>query len=193
MSPVPCAVKKLMLMKHRVIWSLLYWRYATWLSMLHLHEICVVDLWILKPVFDNTLMGIGNFFFCKIMLIINIADEGMEMVQLTRLSGTLVSSLWSKCVSCCQLGHAGSKTLLWLNPPVMNWGCQLVHVVLYNGCNMVVVDDCLCELSCLLWDAPKLHKNCSQIIVSITVFCRCVSFQFCVLYCYVWYACVLRK
>jgi len=66
MSPVPCAVKKLMLMKHRVIWSLLCWRYATWLSTLHFCEICVVDLRILMPVFDNVLMRIGKFFSAKL-------------------------------------------------------------------------------------------------------------------------------
>jgi len=27
-----------------------------------------------------------------------------------------------------------SKTLLQQNPPVLNWGCQLTQVVLYNGC-----------------------------------------------------------
>jgi len=38
-----------------------------------------------------------------------------------------------------QQGHAGCKTLLQENPPVLNLGCQLIQVVLYNGCKMVVV------------------------------------------------------
>jgi len=40
--------------------------------------------------------------------------------------------------SCHHQGHAGSKTLLQQNPPVLNWVCQLTHVVLY-GSKMVVV------------------------------------------------------
>jgi len=40
---------------------------------------------------------------------------------------------------CYQQGHAGSKTLFQQNPPVLNWGCQLTQVVLYNGRKTVVV------------------------------------------------------
>ena len=40
-----------------------------------------------------------------------------------------------RSVSCRQQGHAGSKTLLQQNPPVLHWGCRLVQVVLYNGRN----------------------------------------------------------
>jgi len=29
--------------------------------------------------------------------------------------------------------------LLHQNPPVLNWGCQLMQVVLYNGCKKVLV------------------------------------------------------
>jgi len=32
----------------------------------------------------------------------------------------------------------GSKTLLQQNPPVLNWGCQLIQVDQYNGRKMVV-------------------------------------------------------
>jgi len=35
--------------------------------------------------------------------------------------------------------HAGSKTLLQQNPPVLNWECLLTQVVLYNGRKMVLV------------------------------------------------------
>jgi len=41
--------------------------------------------------------------------------------------------------SCRQQGHADSKTLLQQNPPVLNWGCQLTQVVLYNGRKTVVI------------------------------------------------------
>ena len=33
---------------------------------------------------------------------------------------------------------AGSKTLLQQNAPVLNCGCQLMQVDLYDGCKMVV-------------------------------------------------------
>jgi len=36
-------------------------------------------------------------------------------------------------------GHAGSKTLLQKNPPVVDLGCQLTQVDLCNDCKMVVV------------------------------------------------------
>ena len=39
----------------------------------------------------------------------------------------------------CQREHAGSKTMLEKNPAVLNWGFQLMQVVLYNGHKMVVV------------------------------------------------------
>jgi len=32
-----------------------------------------------------------------------------------------------------------SKTVLQQNPPVLNWGYWLMHVILYDGCQMVVV------------------------------------------------------
>ena len=49
MSPVSCALSKMMLcllklMKHTVIWSLLYWRHSTWLGKLFLQEIFGVVL-----------------------------------------------------------------------------------------------------------------------------------------------------
>jgi len=35
-------------------------------------------------------------------------------------------------------GHMGNNTCT-NSPPIVNWGCQLTQVVLYNGCKMVVV------------------------------------------------------
>jgi len=32
----------------------------------------------------------------------------------------------------------GNKTLLQQNPPVLNWGCQLMQVALYDDHKMVV-------------------------------------------------------
>ena len=61
-----------------------------------------------------------------------------EMAQVTLLR-TLASSPQSEFTSCHQQGHASSKTLLQQNPPVLNWGCQLVQVVIYNACKMAVV------------------------------------------------------
>jgi len=44
----------------------------------------------------------------------------MEMVQVTLLKKTLASSPQAECARCHQQGHAGSKTLLQQNPPVLN-------------------------------------------------------------------------
>jgi len=63
----------------------------------------------------------------------------MEMVQGTQLRRTLVSSPYCECADCHQQGHAGSKTLLQQNPPVLNWGCRLIQVNMYNGCKTVVL------------------------------------------------------
>ena len=57
--------------------------------------------------------------------------HGMETVQF-------------ECASCHQQGNARSKTLLQQNPPVLNWGCRLTQVVLYNGRKTVVV---VCEVA----------------------------------------------
>jgi len=53
-------------------------------------------------------------------------------------------------VSCHQQGHAGSKTLHRLNPPVLNWRCRLTQVDLYNGRKTVVVVVGQCDLECML-------------------------------------------
>jgi len=65
--------------------------------------------------------------------------DGTEMVHVTALRRTLASSLYSECAGCHWQGHAGSSTLLYQNPQVLNWGCCLTQVVLYNGCKMVIV------------------------------------------------------
>lgn len=60
---------------------------------------------------------------------------------------TLIS-LYCECASCHQQEHVGSKTLLQQNPPDRNLACQLMQVVLHNGCKMAIVkqthtaDDC---------------------------------------------------
>ena len=38
----------------------------------------------------------------------------------------------SECAGCRHQGHAGSETLHWLNPPLLNWSCRPMH----NGCKM---------------------------------------------------------
>jgi len=50
-------------------------------------------------------------------------------------SGTLNST--HSLASCRQQGRAGSKILLQQNPPVLNGGCQITQVDLYNGCWLV--------------------------------------------------------
>ena len=47
----------------------------------------------------------------------NIAEENSSLFSLIL------------CASCHQQQHAGSKTLLQQNPPVLSWGCQLMPVV----------------------------------------------------------------
>jgi len=65
--------------------------------------------------------------------------DGMKMAQITLLRKMLASSPSSICAICCQRGHARCKTLLQQNPTVVNWGCWLRQIVLYNGHKMVVV------------------------------------------------------
>jgi len=40
-----------------------------------------------------------------------------------------------------------SKTLLQQNPLVLNWGCQLMQVVLYNGHEVVVIVNSDCNIN----------------------------------------------
>jgi len=42
-------------------------------------------------------------------------------------------------IFCRQQGHAGCKTLLQQNPPVLNQRCLLTQVLLCNGCKTVIV------------------------------------------------------
>ena len=43
------------------------------------------------------------------------------------------------CTSCHLQGHVGCKIFLEQNLPVLDWGCRLTRVVLYNGRKTVVV------------------------------------------------------
>jgi len=65
--------------------------------------------------------------------------QGTETVHVTLLRRTLLSYPYSECASCRQQGHAGSKTSLQQNTPVLNGGCRLTQVVLYNGHKTIVV------------------------------------------------------
>jgi len=53
--------------------------------------------------------------------------------------GATLASFKSKYTSCYQQEHAGSKTLLQQNPPVINFGCQLIQMVLYNSHKTLIV------------------------------------------------------
>jgi len=58
--------------------------------------------------------------------------------------------------SCHQQGHAGSKTLLQQNPPVLNWGCWLTQTDLNNGCKRIL---CVCvTAACMSWDSYCYHN-----------------------------------
>jgi len=94
--------------------------------------------------------------------------DGTEMVPVTPLRRTLVSSLQSKCCSCHQQGLVGSKTSLQQNPPVLNWRWQLTRVILYDSRKMIVV------VIVVLWCyAKKL----------LTLCCFLINWWFC---CAVW-------
>jgi len=58
---------------------------------------------------------------------------------LNTVEENLPSSPQSECASCHQHRHVGTKTLLQKNPLVLNWGCSLTQVVLYNGRKPVAV------------------------------------------------------
>ena len=71
-----------------------------------------------------------------------------------------------------QQGHAGCKTLLQENPPVLDFGCRLMQVVLYNGCKMVVVvvvvvatDRLITFFKILWWTHYKNVKYCKISVV----------------------------
>jgi len=55
--------------------------------------------------------------------------NGTETVHMTR---TLASAPWPECITCHQQGHAGSKTSLQQNPPVIHSGCQIKQADLYT-------------------------------------------------------------
>jgi len=79
----------------------------------------------------------------------NTTEENSSVFSLIRIA------------SCCQQGHAGSKTE---NPLVLNWGCRLMHVLLYNGCKMVVV----VTLALTLWlIMAALHSRCGHYMFAL--------------------------
>jgi len=53
--------------------------------------------------------------------------------------GATLASFKSKYTSCYRQEHAGSKTLLQQNPPVINFGCRLIQMVLYNSHKTLIV------------------------------------------------------
>jgi len=61
----------------------------------------------------------------------------MDTVQVTPLGRTAVSSTNVDALVAISKGMQAVK-LLHHNPPHLNWGCLLAHVVLYNGHKMVV-------------------------------------------------------
>ena len=66
-------------------------------------------------------------------------NSSTETLQVTPLRRTRASSPLSESSGCHKQEHVGSKTLLQENPTVLIWRCQLMQVVLCNGCKMVVV------------------------------------------------------
>jgi len=65
---------------------------------------------------------------------------GVGCKSLTQsISGIETSSYYFECASCCQQVHVNSKMLLQQNPPVLNCGCWLTQVALYNGHKTAVV------------------------------------------------------
>jgi len=54
-------------------------------------------------------------------------------------NSSIFSLIQMHSTACCLQGHAGSKTFLQQNPPVVNWECSLRQVVLYNCHRTVVV------------------------------------------------------
>jgi len=77
------------------------------------------------------------FLHCKVSLIfiLFLGSLGVEMVQTTPLRRTSPYAL----VAVNPQSHAGSKTLLQQNPPVVNWGHLLTPVVPYDGRRTVVL------------------------------------------------------
>jgi len=69
----------------------------------------------------------------------HLKNDGTETVHVTPVRRMLASSPWSERARCRRHGHAGGKTLLQQNPLILNWGCRLMQVVLYNDCKLVAV------------------------------------------------------
>ena len=58
-------------------------------------------------------------------------------------------------------GHAGSKTLHQQNPPVLNWGCRLMQVDVYNGFKTVVVPESM-SVVIQVTDCQETVLTCRQ-------------------------------
>ena len=141
-------------------------------------------------------------YFCSIETAWN--DTG------TVLRRSPVSSALSVCTRCCQQGHAGSKTLLQHNPPVLNWGWWLTELnrlmathflvcYIYVARKKLLLDASMCpsvnfKLFYVDWSHIKGRWQNLYIILSALVtyctqvewcarFCYCVGlfFEFCIL------------
>jgi len=91
-----------------------------------------------------------NNFWCK------VCWENFTR-RVTNLSISPVKISLSKCASCYQQRHAGSKTSVQENPPILNSGCQLMQDVPNNGCKEVIV---VVYSSSHSW---PMHQNLSPI------------------------------
>jgi len=80
------------------------------------------------------------------------------MVPVALLKRTLA---YSPCANCHKQGHAGCKTLLEQNPLVLNWKCQLMQVILYNGRKMVVVVVVVVVVVGCVYLSPSTVSVCS--------------------------------
>ena len=66
-----------------------------------------------------------------------MAEKGYAGPMRGNIKNCCIFSI-TECINCCHQRHAGSKTLLQQNPPVLNWACQLTEVDQYNVYKMAV-------------------------------------------------------
>ena len=67
-----------------------------------------------------------------------------------------MSSVQSERASCCQQVNAASKTLHQQNPSVINWECQVTHIILYDCHKKAVVIGVPVVITFVLVSFPKL-------------------------------------
>jgi len=60
---------------------------------------------------------------------------GAKTVQATAIEEKCL--LRSECDCVHHQEHGGNKRFLQSSPPVLNWRCWLMQIVLYNGCKTV--------------------------------------------------------